>query len=62
MSQAEAEVTCGLMGGRLASFIDVKPINDLKASLQPLTTTAEMWIGKLFLITSLRSSWVLYFT
>ena len=41
-----AEVICGNMGGRLASFIDKQSITDLKNQIQTTASFTEMWLGK----------------
>ncbi len=46
VSQAVADVTCGTMGGRLASFVDASAVANLRTVLQPLIPAAEMWIGQ----------------
>ena len=46
VSQAKAEVACGKLGGRLASFVDKTSIDKLQLALQPWITSAEMWLGK----------------
>ncbi len=40
-----AEVICGNMGGRLASFIDKQSITDLKNQIQTTASFTEMWLG-----------------
>jgi hypothetical protein len=46
VTQAQAEVACGQIGGRLASFVERSAINALRIVLQPWVTPSEMWLGK----------------
>jgi len=48
VSAPRAEVICGNMGGRLASFVDKQSITDLKNQIQTTASFTEMWLGKLY--------------
>ena len=39
---AEASVDCGMMGGRLAAFVDRGELNDLKLVIP----ANDLWLGK----------------
>jgi hypothetical protein len=42
----EAEVECGLLGGRLASFVEKPELDAFKTTVQPRVTGLELWLGK----------------
>ena len=47
VTAAQAEVNCGLMGGRLASFVTPAEIASLNAAIHSTNTATSMWIGNL---------------
>ena len=42
---SKAEVACGSMGGRLASFVDKAGIDALKSVIQTTNTASSLWLG-----------------
>ncbi len=41
----EAEVSCGILGGRLASFVNSQELADLRNNLMYYVYPTEFWIG-----------------
>lgn len=46
VTPARAEVVCGNLGGRLASFIEAQAATDLMTEISPTVSFTEMWLGK----------------
>ena len=46
MTPAQAEVSCGNLGGRLASFATKDEIDQLAKVLSARSVLTEMWLGK----------------
>ena len=46
LTPAQAEVSCGNMGGRLASFATKAELDQLATALNKNSISTEMWLGK----------------
>ena len=48
MTPAQAEVSCGNLGGRLASFATKAEVHQLEKVLSQQSIATEFWLGKVF--------------
>ena len=57
----EAEVSCGILGGRLASFVTSQELADLRNNLMYYVYPTEFWIGMKLVLIVLKLSFELLF-